>query len=72
MHATNQHRDGQSIQSGEIPVKPERNNIRSRNTKRKEATPSTNTRSDSVDALSNSSSRHHYHNISVDQGANSD
>jgi len=63
---TNKHRADQLIYSNEIECK----NIRSRNSRRRKD--STNSRSDSADTLSVSSSKEYHRQVSNEQGANSD
>jgi hypothetical protein len=69
LNTTNQHRDDQTNHSNETSIKAGRDNVRSRNFRRRE---STNTRSDSADAFSVSSSKHHHRQVSSEQEVNSD
>jgi len=69
IHTTTKHCSGQFIHSDETTIKTECNNNQSNNFRRKK---SSNSRSDSVDAVSISSSRQYHRQISNEQGANSD
>ena len=87
LNTTNKRVEGQFVRPGEVPVKAKRNILRSRNVKRREPTAATvtsaaplkNTRSDSADALSLSSSDRHDDRsahrrlqVPIDHGAISD
>jgi hypothetical protein len=69
INTTNKHYSGQFIHSDETTIQTECNNNQSKNFRRKK---SSNSRSDSVDAVSISSSRQYHRQISNEQGANSD
>lgn len=69
INTTNKHYSGQFVHSDETTTTKECNNNQSKNFRRKK---SSNSRSDSVDALSVSSSRQYHRQVSNEQGANSD
>jgi hypothetical protein len=72
LNTTNKHHEDQFIHSNETSIKAGRDNIRSRNFRLRESPSSTNTRSDSADASSISSSKYHHRQLSNEQETNSD
>jgi len=69
INTTNKHCSGQFVHLDETTIKTECNNNQSKNFRRKK---SSNSRSDSVDTLSVSSSRQYHRQVSNEQGAISD